>query len=131
LPGKTYQKFIDTSDGCDVHDLRTPCVGGRPVLVLEKSRPEAARFSVHNKRVQRRSPASVYTDDELAAIARFCAAMGLDWGSLDVLRCRTDGRIYIVDVNKTDVGPVIALSLVEKMRSVAMLAAALRALVAR
>lgn len=129
VAGKTYQRFIDTSDGGEVHDLRTPCIAGQPVLVWEKSRPATAPFSVHNKRVRRRLPAAVYSQDEVVAITRFCTAMGLDWGGLDILRCQTDGRIYVVDVNKTDVGPIIALSLPEKLRSVAMLAAALRGLI--
>ena len=79
--------------------------------------------------MRRRRPAEIFSADEIAAIGRFCAAMRLDWGGLDILRDRADGRIYVVDVNKTDVGPVIALSLPEKLRSVALLASALRALV--
>ena len=55
--------------------------------------------------------------------------MGLDWGGLDVLRDRADGRIYVVDVNKTDVGPVIALSWTDKMRSMRLLGQAMDRLV--
>ena len=40
-----------------------------------------------------------------------------------------DGRLYVVDVNKTDAGPIIALPLRQKLRSVALLAEALTALV--
>ena len=54
--------------------------------------------------------------------------MGMDWGGLDVLRDQPSGRIYIVDVNKTDVGPVIALSLKDKLKSTEALAKALIAL---
>jgi hypothetical protein len=43
---------------------------------------------------------------------------------MDILRDR-DGRIYIVDVNKTDAGPIIALPLGEKLASTAILADAL------
>lgn len=31
--------------------------------------------------------------------------MGLDYGELDILRNNLDGRIYVVDVNKTLWGP--------------------------
>ena len=55
--------------------------------------------------------------------------MGLDWGGLDVLRDRVDGRLYVVDVNKTDVGPVIALSWTDKMRSMRLLGQAMDQLV--
>nr|QQZ51201.1 hypothetical protein JKL49_08855 [Phenylobacterium glaciei] len=47
---------------------------------------------------------------------------------MDILRDQPSGRIYIVDVNKTDVGPVIALSLRDKLASTEALAKALIAL---
>ena len=43
--------------------------------------------------------------------------MGLDWGGFDILRDRADGQNYIVDVNKTDLEPVIALCWADKLRS--------------
>jgi hypothetical protein len=128
--GKTYQRLVDTRDGEVIHDLRTPCVGGRPVVVWIKRKPAADRFSIHNLSVEMADPAQVYSPQELEQIAAFCAAMGLDWGGLDILRDRESGRIYIVDVNKTDVGPVIALSWRAKLASTALLAKALAALVA-
>ena len=123
--GYVYQRLIDTFDGAHVHDLRTPCVAGVPVVVWEKFRPESGRFSPHNIKVIARDPATVFSDDERDGIRRFCTAMGLEWGGLDILRDRQDGRIYIVDVNKTDAGPVIALPLREKLRSTGLLATAL------
>ncbi|WP_174274242.1 hypothetical protein [Sphingomonas bacterium] len=126
--GFVYQKLVDTTDGSHVHDLRTPCVAGAPVVVWEKLRRERDRFSAHNAKVVARDPAMVFSEGERCAIRRFCAAIGLDWGGLDILRDRHDGRIYIVDVNKTDAGPVIDLPLREKLRSTALLAGALRAL---
>ena len=50
--------------------------------------------------------------------------MKADWAGLDILR-DADGRIYVVDVNKTDVGPIIALPCSDKIRSTALLARAL------
>lgn len=41
------------------------------------------------------------------------------------------GRIYIVDVNKTDVGPIIALPLAEKIQATQLLADALTEMIAR
>jgi hypothetical protein len=55
--------------------------------------------------------------------------MRLDWGGLDVLRDRTDGRLYVVDVNKTDMGPPIAMKLRDKITVTRRLAAAFRDLV--
>lgn len=128
--GMHYQRLIDTSDGRFSHDLRTPCVGGKPVFVCVKRKPEEARFSIHNHDVTLRSSQEVYSPLELDLIGRFLAAMGLDWAGLDILRDRYDGRIYVVDVNKTDVGPIIALPWRDKLRSTALLAAALQSLVA-
>jgi hypothetical protein len=123
--GYVYQRLIDTADGGSITDLRTPCVGGIPALVWEKRRSACEVFSVHNRRVWLRRPGHVFTSEETDAIARFCRAFGLDWGGLDILRDRYDGRIYIVDVNKTDVGPIIALRLWDKLISVSLLARAL------
>ena len=77
----------------------------------------------------READLGVFSADELAMIARFNARMGLDWGGLDILRDRADGRIYIVDVNKTDLGPVIALSWSDKARCMGRLGRALNALI--
>ncbi|WP_426050405.1 hypothetical protein [Brevundimonas sp. SL161] len=126
-----YQRLIDTTDADgSANDLRTLCVGGAPVLVWLKVKPAGARFAIHNRKASLREPAEIFSREESALIGQFTARMGLDWGGLDILRDRADGRIYIVDVNKTDVGPVIALSWRDKMRSMDRLGRALEGLVA-
>ena len=129
-PGFTYQRVVDTrdGDGC-CRDLRTPCAGGSPVIVWIKVKTPQGRFSINNRHAMLADPATVYSARELELIRIFCARAGLDWGGLDILRDRVDGRIYIVDVNKTDLGPVIALSWRDKLVSMHRLARALRALV--
>ncbi len=126
LPGKTYQRLIDNTETCEgrtlVADLRTPCVGGRPVTVFIKKRPVDNRFANHNCAVELTTPEAVFSPAEIETIGRFCAAMGMDWGGLDILRDRADGRLYIVDVNKTDMGPPIALPLNDKLRATGLLA---------
>lgn len=127
--GWCYQRLIDTT-GADGYcrDLRTPCVGGRPVVVWIKLKPSGSRFAIHNRKAFLRDPAEVYSPKELALIADFNARMELDWGGLDILRDQ-DGRLYIVDVNKTDVGPVIALSWRDKIISMQRLSRALKDMV--
>ncbi len=127
--GYCYQRLIDTrgADGW-CRDLRTPCVGGVPIVVWVKEKPGAERFAIHNRRARLRDPADVFSLEELSLIGLFTARMGLDWGGLDILRDQ-DGRIYIVDVNKTDLGPVIALSWGDKIRSMNRLSRALKPLV--
>jgi hypothetical protein len=44
-----------------------------------------------------------------------------------VLRDAADGRLYIVDANRTDMGPPIALKLTEKLEATRLLARALSA----
>lgn len=110
-PGKAYQRVIRT-EGDDgwAYDLRTVCVGRRPVVVFVKKKPATARFSIQNTSVSARTPEDVFTSAELKQLATFCATMELDWGGLDVLRERQTGRLYVVDVNKTDTGPAVVLS---------------------
>lgn len=124
LPGRVYQRVIDTAEGDQVVDLRTPCVGGSPVLVFVKRRPVRDRFANYNSTVALTRPEDHFSADELATIGRFCVAMKLDWGGLDILRDRADGRLYVVDVNKTDMPP-LRLPWLQKMDAVARLAKAL------
>lgn len=129
--GRTYQRLIDTVDDGWAHDLRTSCVGGRPIVVFHKRKPPDRRFGIHNADVRLREPEGVFSADEIAAIGRFCAALGLDWGGLDILRDRADGRIYIVDANKTDMGPAIALPWLQKLQATRRLADALLTMIDR
>lgn len=132
-PGKTYQRLVDnrTGDGAFVEDLRTPLVGGRPVVVFRKRREVSRRFANANAAVTAARPEDVFTPDDLGKLAAFAQRLGLDWGGVDVLRDRDEGLLYIVDANKTDMGPPTALPLAEKMRAARALARALRARVGR
>lgn len=129
--GYVYQRLVDTADNAGLsYDLRTPCVRGVPVLVWVKVKPAAARFAIHNRVALLREPEDMFSAGELAKIHEFSVRMGADWAGLDILRDRHDGRIYIVDVNKTDLGPLIALSWADKIRSMRRLGKALEQLVA-
>ncbi|CAL4868144.1 hypothetical protein MMA231_02418 [Asticcacaulis sp. MM231] len=92
--GFVYQRLIDTRDpdGC-CHYLRTPCAGGEAVLVWVKIKTPEGRFSIHNRRAALAEVADIYTPQEQTLIRQFTARMGLDWGGLDILRDRGDGRI--------------------------------------
>lgn len=126
-PGRVYQRLIDNRapDGL-VEDLRTPTVAGRPVCVFIKRRPVERRFGNDNVACPLEPVAAVFSAAEIARIGAFCQALRLDWGGLDILRDRTDGRIYIVDVNRTDMGPPIAMPLRQKLEATRLLATALR-----
>ena len=126
--GLVWQRFIDTRapDGC-VEDLRCPTVGGEIPVVYLKRRPAARRFENSNSEVRLLEPRDVFTKAERGFIREFAGAMGLDWGGIDVLRDRRDGRLWIVDVNKTDMGPPTALPFKDKLDSVRRIANRLRA----
>jgi hypothetical protein len=129
---RIYQKLIDNRAPEHpqrlelVEDFRCPTVGGRPVCVFIKRRPLGSRFANMNSEVELAAPELLFSEDELRRIGEFTRRLGLDWGGLDVLRDRAEGRIYIVDANKTDMGPPTALPLADKLAATRMLARALR-----
>lgn len=126
--GWVYQRLIDNrTDHGTVADFRCPTVFGQIPLIFIKERPEAKRFANLNTHVTLTTAEAHFTLEEKQNITRFCEKMGLDWGGLDILRDKSDGRIYIVDVNKTDMGPPLALPLRQKLASTKILGRALRA----
>ncbi len=131
-PGKVYQKLVENRapDGL-MEDLRTPCVGGKPALVYIKRRHEDVRFSNDNVDCWLRPVEEIFSSSEIVAITKFCALLKLDWGGLDILRDQSDAQIYIVDANRTDMGPPIALPLSDKLKSTHMLATALTHAISR
>lgn len=125
-----YQRLIDnTFDGRDHIDIRTPIVGGRIPFVYLKRRSREARFTNDNHRVDLADTDTMLSAGEQEKIIAFANAMRLDFGGLDVLRDRGDGRIYIVDANKTDMGPPSALSGQNKLKAMRGLAGAFAAMV--
>jgi hypothetical protein len=125
IVGKTYQRLIDNEiDGGLVEDLRCCLVGGTPTVVFRKRRPIARRFDNMNTDVRLDELRNCFSADEVVVIERFAAAMGLDWGGVDVLRDRSSGQIFIVDANKTDMGPPLSLKLGGKLRATRRMARA-------
>lgn len=125
IPGKAYQRLIDNEiPGGLVEDLRCCLVGGTPIVVFRKRRPLERRFLNENVQVLLDEPKNCYSADEIRVIEAFAADIGLDWGGVDVLRDRSSGRIFIVDANKTDMGPPVALKLGSKLRATRRMARA-------
>ncbi|MDX2236060.1 MAG: hypothetical protein NW203_00710 [Hyphomonadaceae bacterium] len=124
VPGLVYQRLIDNREperGL-VTDLRCVMVGGSPACVFIKRRPIVQRFANANTEVELAAPEAVFSSAELDQITACAADLRFEWGGLDVLRDRADGRLYVVDANKTDMGPPTALPLAEKMRAARILA---------
>jgi hypothetical protein len=95
-----YQRLIDNVSRGRAVDYRTPVVGGRIPMAYVVTRRLDARFG-DTTGVRLVAPGDVYSIDEMAALRRFCSAMGLDYAELDVLRDRRDGRLFVVDANPT------------------------------
>lgn len=90
-------------------DLRCVCVGGRIAQVFRKEKAREQRFQAVYLQTTLHDAEETFTTVEQALIAQFCAVLGLDFGSLDVLRDYAEGgRLYIVDVNKTCM-PVLSM----------------------
>lgn len=129
--GWVYQRLIDNSSPNNhVIDIRCPTIFGEIPLIYLKERPKTQRFANLNTKCRLVKPGDWLTKDEQEKVSQFCHKIGLDWGGLDILRDNIDGRIYIVDVNKTDMGPPLALKLRDKLRSTKILGQALRKAIA-
>jgi hypothetical protein len=126
--GSVYQRVINNVvQGGLVEDIRVPVINGTVPFVYLKYRPVAARFDSNRNRAIRLCPAAeVLSAEEIRTIGKFTKSIGLDYGELDVLRDRDDGRIYIVDANKTPAGPSYRLPNADFRRAVRMLAVAFR-----
>ena len=126
IADKTYQVLVDNEvEGGLVEDLRCCIVGGKPAIVFRKRRQLERRFLNENAFVELDTPENTYSDDEIRLISQFATEIGLEWGGVDVLRDRLSGKIYIVDANKTDMGPPIALKLSDKLKATRRMAKAL------
>lgn len=131
-PGFVYQRLIDNTEDGHLHtDIRTPMVGGQIPFVYLKHRYRHERFTNNNVRVDLVEATQALTAAEIESLGRLAKLVNMDFGSLDVLRDRQDGRIYVVDINKTDMGPPTLLPAPLKHQAMSRLADAFRALVAK
>jgi hypothetical protein len=106
LPGVRYQRLIDNEVGGGlVEDLRLAVVGRTFPVAYRKLRPVEDRFSNRNSHATLIDPGSVGSPSELEQVLAACDSLGVDYAELDLLRDRTDGRLYLIDVNPTPYGP--------------------------
>ncbi|MFP3943176.1 MAG: hypothetical protein ACLFWF_04750 [Alphaproteobacteria bacterium] len=115
-PGAVYQHLINNSyDGETVQDIRVPIIGERIPLVYIKERRIENRFANENTRCFLQRTDDALTDREQERLFLMARRMGVDFGGFDVLRERSTGRIYVVDVNKTCMGPPVPLPFLDKV----------------
>lgn len=114
----SYQRFIENCyDGKMVEDIRVPIVGDKIPYVYLKRRPIGERFANENTECILVETGEALSASEVDQLVKFSQKMGLDFGGLDVLRSRDCGRIFVVDVNKTDMGPPIPLTARKKIEA--------------
>ena len=106
VPGFVYQKAIDNrrDDAEGFYEYRVPVFSDSIPSVYVKYRPADAQFKEFDG-AEVVTPESVLSQEERTSILAFAKALRLEYGELDVLRDRGDGRIYIVDANNTPSGP--------------------------
>lgn len=121
-PESVYQKLIDsTFDGSRSEDLRMAYVGGEIPVVFRKYKVIEKRFGTDYDHVDVWTADEAFSKEEQGDLIDFCEAMGLDFGAVDVMRDKHDGRIYVVDVNKTCM-PVLCLSQKSQRRAMRLIA---------
>jgi hypothetical protein len=109
--GSVYQLLIDNQiDDDHVMDIRVPVY--RDVISEYLSiwiKPKEARFLVNFGERRCAHPSEILSQEEQQNILCFCRKLGLEFGELDVLRHRPEGKIYIVDANPTPDGGEIPI----------------------
>jgi len=121
-----YQRIVDNrpADGNEklVSDYRIAIFGGHIGFGYNKLRPKTSRFSNTNAKVSiEEDMAGVFSVHEIQKIEEFCEAFHLDYGELDVVRDYTAKDIYILDVNKTPLGPPNGLTEADHQRAFGLL----------
>ncbi len=107
VPGYIDQRLLDNVvPGVAAEDLRISIVGRQIPVVIRRRFRLSGRFDsvISEEQVARDD---VLDQGEVDQLLAFSARIGLDYGDLDVIRDRGDGRIYVVDANKTPGGPPV------------------------
>jgi glutathione synthase/RimK-type ligase-like ATP-grasp enzyme len=70
------------------------------------------------------SPEDLFSKEEVSCILQLANIMGAEFCEFDVLRDKSSGRIYVIDVNKTPYGPPKGLTSTEHKTAIDLLAGA-------
>jgi hypothetical protein len=104
--GFVYQKLVDNSWGDDsVMDIRVIVIKTVLPHLFLKFRKRDVRFKNISENPRLVPTSQTLRPEEVEKINLFVQRIGLEYGELDVLRDKGDGKIYIVDVNNTPQGP--------------------------
>lgn len=104
--GWVYQRLIETRRNGFQVEYRTPVILGEIPLVYvsERDYPTGDIRDCKRHKLTPTATDQVFSAAEVAKILAFSREIGMDMGELDIMRCTDDGRIYIIDANKTAAG---------------------------
>jgi hypothetical protein len=101
-PDCVYLKLLNNEiEPGVIEDLRFLIINAAVHAAYRKRRSSSRRFLSSNSQSIAVDSTELASGRELARIERFCERLGLDYGELDAIRDLDDGRLYIVDANKT------------------------------
>ena len=105
-PDHIYQRLVDNTIGNGlVREYRVTVLLGVITDVVRQDRLEEGRLigrgAGGTRGAQNMRAEEAFSADDIARILKFCDRIGLDFGELDILPDRAEGRLYILDANKT------------------------------
>ena len=101
-----YQILIDNSyENNLVKDIRVPVIRETLDFTYIKYRDIGERFKNTTVSTEVVKTTDVLSTEEIDLVNQFCTKVNFDYGELDILRNKNDGKIYIVDINNTPYGP--------------------------
>lgn len=125
--GYIYQKLINSElNNMIIEDLRIFIIKGKVVLLQRKTRLTDRRFGHSSYSAVNADYKEEFSNDEITKIELFCTQLGMDYGELDIMRERTDGKMYIIDANNTPAGFTSKLSEVDCVASLDILSEAFK-----
>jgi len=120
--GFVYQKLVDTVVENETEEIRVLYIGKVLDICYLKRHPIEGRFLIPSNSVQILQTESLLSKHEVRDIAKMCALIGMEYGEIDVMRDRVDGRIYVIDMNRTPAGPPLKFSATERKKVIGKLA---------
>lgn len=108
-PRMVYQRLIECREHGRIVNYRVPVIAGSLPLcyVLERA-PIVEHLKTDATACRLVETDDLFSASEQQQILALCRDIHLDFGELDVLRDDDDGRIYVIDANKTPAGMGIA-----------------------
>jgi hypothetical protein len=126
---KVYQKEIENRNENGKHLEYRVCIYGNSIpLVKVRLKKSKNRFTAPSGNYRLTDPSNVFSSQELRKINAMAKYMNLDYGECDVLRDKNDGRLFVIDVNKTPYG-LNKTSTEESKKALALLTPAFKRLI--